>query len=448
MWNGHIGVVDLLLSAGAKGDAHSSSGYTALHSAAESGHVNILISLLNEGLDFDCRSRRASTPLHEGVHGGQEVTVRLLIDKGADVNAQDESYRTPLHVALLDRHASIAQILLEVGSDVSVLDQYGKSCIDLATLYGIELGVKSDGIRLAQKRAKLQTTLATLILEQTFYFLRQGTLAQDFTDMSGRAILLTGDSAHFNDASIFFEQRIDLAEPEARHPPTDIHSSNSDLDHEPVIDADDYLRQDLYAMEARIIKHDARCNGCGHQILGRRFVCKICEDGDQCARCYNLYNIDDSLLSPPEVNHEDHDLENDRSSTVNSNDRTGKQPEDVDRTKAKGSKPTVLRPYEPCRGHTFIEVPREEWHYFDRDQNGTSTVVTSDGLQIEDWLERMRRKWCTKELMPLAEAELEKRLRRRGIDPGDGVRNLGRQEKDGHVTTGKEGNWLGRLAFR
>jgi ankyrin repeat protein len=144
-------VVQLLLEVGADVDARTMTGNTPLFGAAAAGLDNTLL-LLDHGADpnipsqngttplmvarttdvvwllvakgarINARSKRGETALAAAAGRGDDESVKLLLSKGADVNAADYRGYTPLmHAAQYDRDAlDVVRLLLAYGADANV----------------------------------------------------------------------------------------------------------------------------------------------------------------------------------------------------------------------------------------------------------------------------------------------------------------------------------------
>ena len=60
-YNGHIDIINMLISAGANVDATNSLGQTALHISAQYGYIDIVCSLLDAGADRIIRDNDGHT---------------------------------------------------------------------------------------------------------------------------------------------------------------------------------------------------------------------------------------------------------------------------------------------------------------------------------------------------------------------------------------------------
>jgi len=139
-----------LLAHGAKADAPSANGTTALEAAVTIGNTVCVRELLRYGADPNLRNTngpevaiRAATvgrhlvwhdllfckgtwtPLMVASIVGDTAAVRELLRRGADPNLRDKSGRTALMEAAYDGRAGIVRDLLAAGADPDAKDNNG-----------------------------------------------------------------------------------------------------------------------------------------------------------------------------------------------------------------------------------------------------------------------------------------------------------------------------------
>lgn len=114
--DGDVQTVRTLLDQGEKPDGVGGlSEGNALHWAALNGHVQVMELLLSRGADLQANVGYG-TPLHWASKGGQFKAVQLLLDRGSDANAKNGNGWTPLHYAAQQGYIQIARLLLDRGA--------------------------------------------------------------------------------------------------------------------------------------------------------------------------------------------------------------------------------------------------------------------------------------------------------------------------------------------
>ncbi|XP_078620263.1 uncharacterized protein LOC144887137 [Branchiostoma floridae x Branchiostoma japonicum] len=113
-------------------DGNNTSKCTALHNASSNGHTGIVQALLTAGARVDPRAYMRYTPLHNAASNGQTRTVQALLTAGADINARDHRNRTPLHKAAENGHPECVRALLKAGANTVSRDEDKKTAEELA----------------------------------------------------------------------------------------------------------------------------------------------------------------------------------------------------------------------------------------------------------------------------------------------------------------------------
>lgn len=196
-WNGNVGVISLLLGAGAAVDQEAKDGTIPLHRAVVSGSLEAVILILEamtkSSASIDKRDTYDRTPLYRGAWAGYVDIVEKLVDSGANLHIPDKDGWTPLHAAadstslttyLIDKGADLnavdnagwtplmraaywqradtAEVLLKAGAQLNIQREDGTTALQAAILEGVPSVVTiliDGGADVSQKNAKGQTAL-------------------------------------------------------------------------------------------------------------------------------------------------------------------------------------------------------------------------------------------------------------------------------------------------
>ncbi|XP_060521932.1 ankyrin repeat domain-containing protein 27-like isoform X2 [Cylas formicarius] len=134
---GHIDVVQFLLSGDCDLNALDSSGKSALHYAASKGFQDILLFLVNAGADVNILDTYKNTALHIACDKGHENCVKALIFSSAflEINLQNTSGETPLFLATKWAYFDIVRLLLENGASVCLKNNRNQTVYKIAPNY-------------------------------------------------------------------------------------------------------------------------------------------------------------------------------------------------------------------------------------------------------------------------------------------------------------------------
>lgn len=132
-YNGHMEIVEYLLSQGANINATSASGSTPLHGAAYYGHPEMVRLLLDKTASIDMVNAGGYTPLLSAGAGNHGDIVRLLVEKGANINIMAGDGRSPLYQAVWNADADLTRFLLDKGAEANIRTEMGVSLPYFAT---------------------------------------------------------------------------------------------------------------------------------------------------------------------------------------------------------------------------------------------------------------------------------------------------------------------------
>ncbi|ETS77277.1 hypothetical protein PFICI_11151 [Pestalotiopsis fici W106-1] len=109
-------MVRLLVSHGARVD--NSRGFKLLAEASAKGHLDIVKLMVEKGANVERDNEFvAFTPLSSAAKFGHLDIVKFLVEKGADPNCHDYAFHTPLFLAAEHGHFRIVKFLVEKGAD-------------------------------------------------------------------------------------------------------------------------------------------------------------------------------------------------------------------------------------------------------------------------------------------------------------------------------------------
>lgn len=142
-WNGHVGVIDLLLEHGADIECSTRYGWTALLFAVWNGYTNAVQALINRNATIDVRNVYGWTPLHAASIKGYEEIARLLLDHGADIEAETSYGWTPLYAAVPEERINTLTLLLRRGANIDANNSVAGTALHRAARAGKEEPVRT-----------------------------------------------------------------------------------------------------------------------------------------------------------------------------------------------------------------------------------------------------------------------------------------------------------------
>ncbi|XP_044158313.1 CARD- and ANK-domain containing inflammasome adapter protein-like [Bufo gargarizans] len=109
---GDLSTLEAILK-GSNVNAVNSSGETLLHVAASNGHVPVIEFLLSKGAKVDAKDKKRRTPLHRAAENGHIEAARVLLQAGANMYSLDSDSQSPLHLAAQNNHHHLVKLLLQ-----------------------------------------------------------------------------------------------------------------------------------------------------------------------------------------------------------------------------------------------------------------------------------------------------------------------------------------------
>lgn len=149
-----VELIDLMVEFGARVDAASGLGKTALMYAIEAGVDSVVARLLELGASVDAEDEDKQRPLHLAAIQGSETILNLILANNPGLDCLDTWGRTPLSYAI--KFANLVRILLEKGANpdltefsgftpLAVSAEEGHSDTVVALLeYGAQVNLQTD----------------------------------------------------------------------------------------------------------------------------------------------------------------------------------------------------------------------------------------------------------------------------------------------------------------
>ncbi|KAK1890781.1 Ankyrin repeat and death domain containing protein 1A [Dissostichus eleginoides] len=133
--HGQFEVVEFLIGMGCTHGLKDMEENTAMHLAARSGHTHILQKMVEMGVDVDERNKEGLTALHLASDGAHCECVRLLLEAGCEANALTNKNMTALHYAAQHGSDREASLLLEAGTHRDAVDSQHNTALHLAVFH-------------------------------------------------------------------------------------------------------------------------------------------------------------------------------------------------------------------------------------------------------------------------------------------------------------------------
>ncbi|XP_021365013.1 transient receptor potential cation channel subfamily A member 1-like isoform X2 [Mizuhopecten yessoensis] len=115
--NGHLNVVDFIVTSGAEINLQNKNGDTALHLAVEGEHADVIGYLLKQSAKTTLLNEVFMAPIHLAVDGGKIKALESLLKfSTADVILKGEGGFTPLHYCASKDRDECAKLLLQYGA--------------------------------------------------------------------------------------------------------------------------------------------------------------------------------------------------------------------------------------------------------------------------------------------------------------------------------------------
>ncbi|XP_029000965.1 ankyrin repeat and death domain-containing protein 1A isoform X4 [Betta splendens] len=133
-WFGHLKILQILVSYGAKINSENKEGLSMLHCAAQRGHITVLEFIMEdlENICLDRVDKSGKTALHLAAENGHFEVVEFLIGMGCTHGLKDKDENTAAHLAAQRGFTELLQMLLETGVEVDEVNREGLTALHLA----------------------------------------------------------------------------------------------------------------------------------------------------------------------------------------------------------------------------------------------------------------------------------------------------------------------------
>ncbi|XP_075049507.1 ankyrin repeat and death domain-containing protein 1B [Mixophyes fleayi] len=190
--NGHDAVVRALLVRWEEKDTPNVKGATPFYLAVEGGYESCADQLLQDGSDINTTTNDGYTALHIAAEKGYLSLVNFLIRNHVDLTPKPNDKNTPIHLAILSNHMDIVDALVDTGFGINATNVRGHTPLHLAAelkntdLVENLLTIGCD-LTIADKQGKTALDTAarsnhTLIVDMIIKAERYNTLIKELID--------------------------------------------------------------------------------------------------------------------------------------------------------------------------------------------------------------------------------------------------------------------------
>uniref|UniRef100_A0A672PCI4 Ankyrin repeat and death domain-containing protein 1A-like n=1 Tax=Sinocyclocheilus grahami TaxID=75366 RepID=A0A672PCI4_SINGR len=133
-WFGHLSILKILVSTGAKLSCENKDDLNLLHCVAQRGHISILEYVMEdlENVQLNKVDKSGKTAFHLAAEHGHLEVEEFLIGMGCAHDLKDKEENTALHLAAKQGHSDVLQKIMETGESIDEKNIDGLTALHLA----------------------------------------------------------------------------------------------------------------------------------------------------------------------------------------------------------------------------------------------------------------------------------------------------------------------------
>ena len=123
---GHLSVVELLISRGARVSAKNRGDDTPLHNAAQCGHIDVIMCLVKNKSQINAQNEHGNAALHYACFSNYEEVARHLVRNGGYISLCNKYNQTPLDKARSRLRRELEKLAHDLDQDMEKIPYQGK----------------------------------------------------------------------------------------------------------------------------------------------------------------------------------------------------------------------------------------------------------------------------------------------------------------------------------
>ncbi|KAL8562887.1 hypothetical protein ACOMHN_004579 [Nucella lapillus] len=164
---GYLAIFQFLAKAGARLQDRGEDRMTCLHSAAKAGHMDIVQYVLDiDAIDINATDEGGWTPLMWATESQLVNVVKYLVSRGGDPNKKDNEENNALHWAAFAGSVEITELFLDLGCELDSPNEHGDRPLHIAARqdhYEVVVILLARGANVDLKNNKEETPVSCCI---------------------------------------------------------------------------------------------------------------------------------------------------------------------------------------------------------------------------------------------------------------------------------------------